>query len=68
MKRRTTNDLRMTDIVHDPLAHFLRAVFRATLDLNLWRTYIGIERGVDSLTDKGSFFLESEMFEATKQV
>lgn len=54
---------RLADVVDEPLANLLGAVLGATLNLDFGCAYVGVERGVYSLTDEGAFGLEVEVLE-----
>ena len=55
-------NLRILDIINDPLSYFLRAVLGSAFHLNLRGTYILIKRSIYGLTDKGTFILKSKVF------
>ena len=57
------NVLVFSDVVGNPLAHFLCAILSSTLNLNLGGAHIGVERGIHSLAHKRTLVVKTKMLE-----
>lgn len=54
-------NLLLVDVIDNPLADFLGAIFCATFNLDFGSTYVLSKRLIDSLADESAFSLEAKV-------